>query len=61
MPLYLQLLKTEGYFVTRKNHPYVKVVETKGHFVAKAILGKLSSATSFCSPTLANNSINIQR
>ena len=39
----------------------MKVVETKGHFVAKAILGKLSSATSFCSPTLVNNSINIQR
>ena len=38
MSLYVQLLKTKRHVVTRENPPYVKVVETKGLFVAKAIL-----------------------
>ena len=40
MSLYVQL-KTKGHFATRENPPYVKVVETKVFFVAKAILGKM--------------------
>ena len=40
MSLYVQL-KTKVHFAARENPPYVKVVETKGFFVAKAILGKM--------------------